>query len=190
MTTGSLCWNTLTSAFVAFYSQMDHFLSLDYALYVLISGWFDRDYEAVILFLARSAKERKVRIWKDYVAPTANLDQKDRQFVAKVRSWSGFYRLFPIGECTSSLAPKIMSFNLDFLASIESPHLSLYYREKAMRCKTFGLTCRHYPAWVRLGFTATLASTMMCTAAFLIFSQHCSKSRATLRLTNFILLTS
>uniref|UniRef100_A0A671SVH8 Staphylococcal nuclease domain-containing protein n=1 Tax=Sinocyclocheilus anshuiensis TaxID=1608454 RepID=A0A671SVH8_9TELE len=32
----------------------------------------------------RSAKERKVRIWKDYVAPTANLDQKDRQFVAKV----------------------------------------------------------------------------------------------------------
>ncbi|TVK72983.1 Staphylococcal nuclease domain-containing protein 1 [Bagarius yarrelli] len=32
----------------------------------------------------RSAKERRVRIWKDYVAPTANLDQKDRQFVAKV----------------------------------------------------------------------------------------------------------
>lgn len=38
----------------------------------------------IMLFLARSAKERKVRIWKDYVAPTANLDQKDRQFVAKV----------------------------------------------------------------------------------------------------------
>lgn len=38
------------------------------------------------LFFARSAKERKVRIWKDYVAPTANLDQKDRQFVAKVSS--------------------------------------------------------------------------------------------------------
>lgn len=38
-----------------------------------------------LFFLARSAKERKVRIWKDYVAPTANLDQKDRQFVAKVR---------------------------------------------------------------------------------------------------------
>ncbi|MGH0177707.1 UNVERIFIED_CONTAM: hypothetical protein FKN15_076369 [Acipenser sinensis] len=33
----------------------------------------------------RYAKERKVRIWKDYVAPTANLDQKDKQFVAKVR---------------------------------------------------------------------------------------------------------
>uniref|UniRef100_A0AAQ4QLK8 Staphylococcal nuclease domain-containing protein n=1 Tax=Gasterosteus aculeatus aculeatus TaxID=481459 RepID=A0AAQ4QLK8_GASAC len=32
----------------------------------------------------RSAKERKIRIWKDYVAPTANLDLKDRQFVAKV----------------------------------------------------------------------------------------------------------
>uniref|UniRef100_A0A674A7W8 Staphylococcal nuclease domain-containing protein n=1 Tax=Salmo trutta TaxID=8032 RepID=A0A674A7W8_SALTR len=32
----------------------------------------------------KSAKERKVRIWKDYVAPTANMDQKDRQFVAKV----------------------------------------------------------------------------------------------------------
>ncbi|KAJ3612447.1 hypothetical protein NHX12_020722, partial [Muraenolepis orangiensis] len=31
----------------------------------------------------RSAKERKVRIWKDYVAPTANIDLKDRQFVAK-----------------------------------------------------------------------------------------------------------
>lgn len=44
-------------------------------------------------FLARSAKERKVRIWKDYVAPTANLDQKDRQFVAKVRPCSGFYKL-------------------------------------------------------------------------------------------------
>ncbi|XP_073435341.1 staphylococcal nuclease domain-containing protein 1 isoform X1 [Dendrobates tinctorius] len=32
----------------------------------------------------RFAKERKVRIWRDYVAPTASLDQKDRQFVAKV----------------------------------------------------------------------------------------------------------
>lgn len=32
----------------------------------------------------RSAKERKVRIWKDYVAPTANLNEKDRNFVAKV----------------------------------------------------------------------------------------------------------
>lgn len=36
---------------------------------------------------ARFAKERKLRIWRDYVAPTANLDQKDKQFVAKV---SGF----------------------------------------------------------------------------------------------------
>lgn len=36
----------------------------------------------------RSAKERKVRIWKNYVAPTANLDQKERQFVAKVSFWS------------------------------------------------------------------------------------------------------
>ncbi|CDQ95247.1 unnamed protein product [Oncorhynchus mykiss] len=36
-------------------------------------------------FILLSAKERKVRIWKDYVAPTANMDQKDRQFVAKVR---------------------------------------------------------------------------------------------------------
>lgn len=42
-----------------------------------------------ICSLARSAKERKVRIWKDYVAPTANLDQKDRQFVAKVSPQSG-----------------------------------------------------------------------------------------------------
>lgn len=50
------------------------------------------------LFLARSAKERKVRIWKDYVAPTANLDQKDRQFVAKVRSQCGFYNPCPLGE--------------------------------------------------------------------------------------------
>ncbi|XP_062929037.1 staphylococcal nuclease domain-containing protein 1 [Mobula hypostoma] len=32
----------------------------------------------------RSAKERKLRIWKDYVAPTANMDQKDKHFVAKV----------------------------------------------------------------------------------------------------------
>ncbi|KAM5173085.1 staphylococcal nuclease domain-containing protein 1 [Mantella aurantiaca] len=32
----------------------------------------------------RYAKERKTRIWRDYVAPTANLDQKDKQFVAKV----------------------------------------------------------------------------------------------------------
>uniref|UniRef100_A0A8C3BCJ6 Staphylococcal nuclease domain-containing protein 1 n=1 Tax=Cairina moschata TaxID=8855 RepID=A0A8C3BCJ6_CAIMO len=32
----------------------------------------------------RFAKERKLRIWRDYVAPTANLDQKDKQFVAKV----------------------------------------------------------------------------------------------------------
>lgn len=35
---------------------------------------------------SRFAKERKLRIWRDYVAPTANLDQKDKQFVAKV-SW-------------------------------------------------------------------------------------------------------
>lgn len=35
-------------------------------------------------FLARFAKERRLRIWRDYVAPTANLDQKDKQFVAKV----------------------------------------------------------------------------------------------------------
>lgn len=44
------------------------------------------------LLSSRSAKERKVRIWKDYVAPTANLDQKDRQFVAKVmiiEEWKG-----------------------------------------------------------------------------------------------------
>lgn len=45
-----------------------------------------------MLLSSRSAKERKVRIWKDYVAPTANLDQKDRQFVAKVirdQDWEG-----------------------------------------------------------------------------------------------------
>nr|XP_032804965.1 staphylococcal nuclease domain-containing protein 1 [Petromyzon marinus] len=32
----------------------------------------------------RIAKEQKRRIWKDYVAPTANLDSKDKQFTAKV----------------------------------------------------------------------------------------------------------
>ncbi|XP_078533888.1 staphylococcal nuclease domain-containing protein 1 isoform X2 [Lissotriton helveticus] len=32
----------------------------------------------------RQAKERKLRIWRDYVAPMSNLDQKDKQFVAKV----------------------------------------------------------------------------------------------------------
>ncbi|XP_075455394.1 staphylococcal nuclease domain-containing protein 1 isoform X2 [Ascaphus truei] len=32
----------------------------------------------------RFAKEHKMRIWRDYVAPTANLDQKDKHFVAKV----------------------------------------------------------------------------------------------------------
>ncbi|XP_076980552.1 staphylococcal nuclease domain-containing protein 1 isoform X1 [Tamandua tetradactyla] len=32
----------------------------------------------------RFAKEHRLRIWRDYVAPTANLDQKDKQFVAKV----------------------------------------------------------------------------------------------------------
>lgn len=35
-------------------------------------------------FVARFAKDRRLRIWRDYVAPTANLDQKDKQFVAKV----------------------------------------------------------------------------------------------------------
>lgn len=34
--------------------------------------------------VVRFAKERRLRIWRDYVAPTANLDQKDKQFVAKV----------------------------------------------------------------------------------------------------------
>ncbi len=62
----------------------------------------DDDDDDVILLLARSAKERKVRIWKDYVAPTANLDQKDRQFVAKVSSWSDFYKLCPIGGGVSN----------------------------------------------------------------------------------------
>ncbi|XP_021046699.1 staphylococcal nuclease domain-containing protein 1 [Mus pahari] len=32
----------------------------------------------------RFAKERRLRIWRDYVPPTANLDQKDKQFIAKV----------------------------------------------------------------------------------------------------------
>lgn len=32
----------------------------------------------------RQAKERKLRIWRDYVAPMSNMDQKDKQFVAKV----------------------------------------------------------------------------------------------------------
>ncbi|KAF7253810.1 Staphylococcal nuclease domain-containing protein 1 [Varanus komodoensis] len=32
----------------------------------------------------RYAKERKLRIWRDYVPPTASLDQKDKQFVAKI----------------------------------------------------------------------------------------------------------
>uniref|UniRef100_A0A8D0HRC1 Staphylococcal nuclease and tudor domain containing 1 n=1 Tax=Sphenodon punctatus TaxID=8508 RepID=A0A8D0HRC1_SPHPU len=32
----------------------------------------------------RYAKEHKLRIWRDYVAPTSNLDQKEKQFVAKV----------------------------------------------------------------------------------------------------------
>lgn len=47
--------------------------------------------------LARFAKERKLRIWRDYVAPTANLDQKDKQFVAKV---SGEQGMAQIGEGT------------------------------------------------------------------------------------------
>lgn len=38
----------------------------------------------ILVFVARFAKERRLRIWRDYVAPTANLDQKDKQFVAKV----------------------------------------------------------------------------------------------------------
>ena len=37
-----------------------------------------------LCLVARFAKERRLRIWRDYVAPTANLDQKDKQFVAKV----------------------------------------------------------------------------------------------------------
>ncbi|OXB61955.1 UNVERIFIED_CONTAM: hypothetical protein H355_002837, partial [Colinus virginianus] len=45
------------------------------------------DYYLVTVMLSgikvRFAKERKLRIWRDYVAPTANLDQKDKQFVAK-----------------------------------------------------------------------------------------------------------
>ncbi|XP_032076567.1 staphylococcal nuclease domain-containing protein 1 [Thamnophis elegans] len=32
----------------------------------------------------RYAKEHRLRIWRDYVAPTANLDQKEKQFQAKV----------------------------------------------------------------------------------------------------------
>ncbi|XP_016096139.1 staphylococcal nuclease domain-containing protein 1, partial [Sinocyclocheilus grahami] len=44
----------------------------------------------------RSAKERKVRIWKDYVAPTANMDQKDRQFVAKEKNKDKDKRFRPL----------------------------------------------------------------------------------------------
>lgn len=61
------------------------------------------------MFPARSAKERKVRIWKDYVAPTANLDQKDRQFVAKVSPPADTSR-FTAGT----------SLSLDHLAPIKS----------------------------------------------------------------------
>uniref|UniRef100_A0AAQ4R649 Staphylococcal nuclease domain-containing protein n=1 Tax=Gasterosteus aculeatus aculeatus TaxID=481459 RepID=A0AAQ4R649_GASAC len=44
----------------------------------------------------RSAKERKIRIWKDYVAPTANLDLKDRQFVAKEKNKDKDKRFRPL----------------------------------------------------------------------------------------------
>lgn len=51
----------------------------------------------ILVFVARFAKERRLRIWRDYVAPTANLDQKDKQFVAKVsHSW---HLKMPGGHC-------------------------------------------------------------------------------------------
>lgn len=75
----------------------------------------------LVLFLARSAKERKVRIWKDYVAPTANLDQKDRQFVAKVRTISGFIGFVSLVKVSSLLNLVLIwfsNFHMDHLKSL------------------------------------------------------------------------
>lgn len=43
-----------------------------------------------------------MRIWKDYVAPTANLDQKDRQFVAKVSEFINHF-IFVLLTVTETL---------------------------------------------------------------------------------------
>uniref|UniRef100_A0A5F9D9Z0 Staphylococcal nuclease domain-containing protein n=1 Tax=Oryctolagus cuniculus TaxID=9986 RepID=A0A5F9D9Z0_RABIT len=49
----------------------------------------------------RFAKERRLRIWRDYVAPTANLDQKDKQFVAKVNVTVDYIR--PASPATETI---------------------------------------------------------------------------------------
>ncbi|KAM6100987.1 LOW QUALITY PROTEIN: staphylococcal nuclease domain-containing protein 1, partial [Pterocles gutturalis] len=59
---------------------------------LLLKEGFARCVDWSIAVYTRGAKLRaaerspklKLRIWRDYVAPTANLDQKDKQFVAKV----------------------------------------------------------------------------------------------------------
>ncbi|NXA56365.1 SND1 protein, partial [Nothocercus julius] len=54
----------------------------------------------------RYAKERKLRIWRDYVAPTANLDQKDKQFVAKVGAGGqGEGLVLPVPASTRAFLP-------------------------------------------------------------------------------------
>lgn len=136
---------------------MDNCYSLDEAFYILCS-WLMVKTNTDDFYLARSAKERKVRIWKDYVAPTANLDLKDRQFVAKVRSRSGFCNPSHGRRCVSligtfSSALNITIFNLDHLA-FPLKVLTSPPQGKSSRYNTFSMTCRHYPAWIGLGFKA------------------------------------
>jgi hypothetical protein len=36
------------------------------------------------MFVYRAAKDKKLKIWKDYKAPTAHMDLKDKSFSGKV----------------------------------------------------------------------------------------------------------
>ncbi|GAB5568753.1 tudor domain-containing protein 1 isoform X4 [Prionailurus iriomotensis] len=82
----------------------------------------------------RFAKERRLRIWRDYVAPTANLDQKDKQFVAKVMQVLN----------ADAIVVKLNSgdYKTIHLSSIRPPRLE---GENTQNC---GRACGTSPCWM------------------------------------------
>lgn len=86
----------------------------------------------ILVFVARFAKERRLRIWRDYVAPTANLDQKDKQFVAKVsHSW---HLKMPGGHCQLVLIQRSEQ-------STQSRHVSVLSHWGLHACAVIACAC-------------------------------------------------
>lgn len=175
-------WIQLLWPFTAKRIIFRHFIK---PLMSLISGWFDQDHDYAFFVLGQICKRAQGPHLEELRGTHSQLGPEGQAICCQ-------------GELLKWLLHAVSHWPIHFfsgshsnafrdpLASVQSPRLSSCYREKPVRWKPFGMTRRHYPAQERLGFLVALAYTIMSAAAFLfffyIFSQHCSKTRATLRL--------